>query len=459
MIINKSIMKLCCFLVLAVVSMLCIVPATAASSKVIAIDAGESLSLALKDDGTVMAWGTMMGFLPNSTSWFFQSYTPVAVNITNVSAISAGNFFVLFLKNDGTVWGWGDNQFGEFGDGTNKETSLDPVQVAGLHDIIAISTSGTHCLALRRDGTVWSWGWNVAGQLGIGTTSRGEYTPVQVPGLSNVKKISAGDSYSMAIDGNGTLWAWGSNDKGRLGDGTTIMRLSPVQALIDNVADVKAGVMLAHTVALKSDGTVWAWGWNQEDELGFVPGKDKECHTPVQVKGIDNVAAISSTDSNSIALKKDGTVWIWGNGQQGRLGNGASYSADTPTPLQVPGLKNIIAIAGGYAHVMALSSDGSVYTWGDNSYGQIGNGKTNTYNTSAGYPEGATKPTLIIPGINSTTTPTSNTITTNVPAGNNPSQNVAGTQQSSINYVSIAGILGIILLIGIVLYVFIKNKK
>ncbi len=444
-------LKFCGFLVLLAVLVSCIVPASAVPSKVIAIDAGGTLSLALKDDGTVIAWGTELGFLPDG-SRFFQSYTPVAVNITGVSAISAGNFFVLFLKDDGTVWGWGVNEFGGYGAGTNKEVSLYPVQVKGLHDVIAISTSGAHCLALKRDGTVWAWGCNVAGQLGDGTTEV-RYTPIKVSGLSNVKKISAGHDYSMAIDGNGTLWGWGSNGNGRLGDGTNINRFLPVQTLINDATDVKAGEF-AHTVALKSDGTVWAWGWNQEYELG-VPGiNKKEYYTPVQVKDIGGVVAVCSTDSNSVALKSDGTVWIWGNGQQGRFGNGAPYSADSATPLQVPGIKNIIAIAGGSSHVMALSSDGSVYTWGDNGFGQIGNGKTNSYNTTYTYPEGATKPTLILSGVGGIATPTSN-----VPVGDNRPQNVTGTQPFSINYLNIAGFFCIIFVISLALYVFVKSKK
>lgn len=454
MTISKS-MKICGFLILITVLMLCFVPASAVSSKVIAIDARNYLSLALKNDGTVMAWGTMTSFFPNS-SWFFQSATPAAVNITNISAISSGGANVLFLKNDGTVWAWGDNGYGQHGIGTNEFIPY-PMQVKGLNDIIAISTSGYHCLALRRDGTVWAWGWNMDGQLGIGTTNLGKSTPVQVPGLSNVKKISTGDQCSMAIDENGRLWVWGSNDKGKLGDDTNFTRLSPVQVPIDNVMDVDAGEY-AHVLALKSDGTVWAWGWNQEYELGFVSGRSvndvRECHTPVQVHGVSDVVAVSTTDSNSVALKSDGTVWIWGNGQEGRFGNGALYSDDSATPLQVPGLKNIIAIAAGSCHIMALSNDGSVYAWGDNSRGQIGNGKINSYNTTYTYPEGATKPTLVLSEIDVIATPTSN-----VPIGDNPSQNVTGTQPSSINYLNIAGIFCIIFVIGLALYVFIKSKK
>ncbi|WP_174590630.1 RCC1 domain-containing protein [Methanocella conradii] len=450
---SRLIMKLYGLLVLAVVSVLCVAPVSAASSKVVAIDAAGDMSLALKDDGTVMAWGTMMGFLPNG-SRFFQSYVPVAVNITNVSAISAGNFFVLFLKNDGTVWGWGDNGFGELGDGV---FSLYPVQVAGLHDIIAISTSGAHCLALRRDGTVWAWGLNMDGQLGIGTTSQVVYTPVQVPGLSDIKKVSTGYHSSMAIDKDGRLWAWGANDRGKLGDGTTITRLYPIRVPIDNVIDVAAGEG-AHVLALKKDGTVWAWGWNQEYELGFVCGSGvnsvKECHTPVLVKGVDGVVSVSTTDSNSIALRSSGTVWIWGNGQQGRLGNGVLYSGDTATPQQVPGLENVVAIAGGSAHILALTGDGSVYAWGDNQWGQIGNGE------SLSYTEAVTRPTLVIRGDGTTTTTLPSTpavATSSLPESSQSPQNTSAP--SKINYLGVAGIFGIILVIGLIIYIIVKNKK
>ncbi len=424
-----------------------IIPAGAASSKVVAIDARDgALSLALNDDGSVLAWGTMRSFLPNG-SRFFQSAAPVAVNITGVSAISSGGANALFLKNDGTVWAWGANDYGQLGDGTN-ESRLYPVQVNGLHDIIAISDGESHNLALRRDGTVWAWGRNGDGELGIGKTGWGEFKPVQVQGLSDVKTISTGYRSSMVIDRNGRLWSWGLNEYGKLGDGTNITRLSPAPALIDNVVAVDAGEY-GHALAIKSDGSVWAWGHNSFYQLGFVPNiNDYDKYTPVQIRGLSGVIAVSTSYSCSLALKNDGTVWIWGENQGGHFGSGTLYGPDSDIPVQVPGLKDIIAIVASSNHMMALTDGGDVFSWGDNQWGEAGIG--NIYS----YTEAVTKPTLVLSGEYITATPTDKAI-----PGNNTTPNGEPNRSSGINYLSIAGIAGIVLVTGVIVYVYIKNKK
>jgi len=195
------------------------------------ISAGGFHSLAVKSDGTTIAWGKNEHYqLADSTKTNRSS--PVNVSgISNVIAVSAGSwgYHSVALKADGTVWAWGNNSAGQLGDGTTVQKSS-PVQVSSLTGIVAIATGSDHVVALKSDGTVWAWGQNDYGQLGDGTTTNSN-VPVQVSGLAGIVAIEAGDSHSIALKSDGTVWAWGKNGNGQLGDGTTTNSTFPVQAL------------------------------------------------------------------------------------------------------------------------------------------------------------------------------------------------------------------------------------
>lgn len=332
---------------------------------------------------------------------------------------------VLFTSNAGAVgeiYSWGSNPFGELGDGTTINRLI-PVQVNVLADTTAIDAGSNHSLALKSDGTVWAWGRNIHGQLGDSTTID-RSVPVQVNGLAGITTIVAGSNHSLAVKSDGTVWAWGSNSNGQLGDGTTNDRLVPVQVMLDSspftgVVAVAAG--LNHSLAIKSDGTVWAWGSNDWRKLG--DGTYIDRHNPVHIDGISNVVAIYADDDRSYALKSDGTVWIWGYYlhldttthftplQIIRLSNiiaiaasnhslinlksdntvwaiseldcntchnphGSLYSPPENIPVQVNGLSNVVGVAKSADHSLALKSDGTVWAWGSNNVGQLGDGTT-----------------------------------------------------------------------------------
>jgi alpha-tubulin suppressor-like RCC1 family protein len=303
-------------------------------SGVTAIAAGLAYSLAVKSDGTAWAWGNNSAGVP--------SYTPVQVSgLSGVTAIAAGTHS-LALKSDGTAWAWGAGNAGGV------------VQVSGLSGVTAIA-AGTHSLALKSDGTAWAWGYNGFGQLGDGTTTD-RLTPVQVSGLSGVTAIAAGLAYSLAVKSDGTAWAWGNNWDGELGDGTTMNeRSTPVQ--VSGLSGVTAisgsgGSGGSHSLAVKSDGTAWAWGFNTQGELG--DGTTNERSTPVQVSGLSGVTAIAAGWYHSLAVKSDGTAWAWGENAYGDLGDGTTNNSSTP--VQVSGLSGVTAIAGGGFHSLALSS-------------------------------------------------------------------------------------------------------
>jgi len=274
--------------------------------------------------------GNGYGQLGNGTT--IDRHTPVLVSsLSGVAAIAAGEVHTVVLKQNGTVWAWGWNWSGQLGDGTQTERHT-PVQVSGLSNVTAIAAGSSHTLALKEDGTVWTWGNNSKGQLGDGTTTERD-TPVQVSGLSNVTAISAAWDYTVALKQDGMVWAWGNNGNGQLGDGTTTDRHTPVQVsgLSTNVSAISAGDY--YMAARKLDGTVWAWGDNGSGQLG--DGTTIERHTPVQVSGLSNITAISARGAFTVALKQDGTLWAWGYNAVGQLGNGTQTNSSIPVESNI----------------------------------------------------------------------------------------------------------------------------
>jgi alpha-tubulin suppressor-like RCC1 family protein len=381
---------------------------TASAAKVTPmVVAGANRSLALKDDGTVWAWGrNYYGQLGDGT--YNDSSTPVEVKVkdndgtlvplTGVTALAAGATHSLALKNDGTVFAWGDNELGQLGDGTKGDyaSSHTPVKVAGLSDVKAIAAGYPHSLALKNDGTVFAWGRNRSGELGDGTNAN-KNTPVQVKGkdgagyLTDVTAIVGRGWHSMALKNDGTVFAWGDNEFGQLGDGTNANRNTPVQVKGKDgagyLSDVKAITLgFSHSLALKNDGTALAWGNNEFGQLGDgTSGYYASSPTPVKVLGLTDVKAIAAGYHYYLALKNDGTLLAWGDNNHGELGDGTN--ANKNTPVQVKGkdgagyLTDVKAIAGGYHHSIALKNDGTVWSGGNNDHGQLGDGTHNDSTT------------------------------------------------------------------------------
>ncbi|HPD63907.1 MAG TPA: T9SS type A sorting domain-containing protein [Bacteroidia bacterium] len=300
------------------------VPVSTGLTDVIAVSAGgdqlEAHSMALKNDGTVWAWGSnLYGQLGNASTT--NTNVPVqTLLLSNVKEIAAGGWHSVALKNDGTVWTWGWNMDGQLGDGITTDRII-PGQVPGLTDIVQIAAGTYHTLALKSDGTVWAWGDNVSGQIGNGTTGTDVTSPVKVSGLTNVVKIDAGRFFSIAVKSDGSVWTWGENLYGQLGDSTTTDRNVPGQVV---GITAKLPVIMAagafHCMIVKSDGTVWAWGRNTYGNLG----DNTVTHRllPVQMIDISDVAGMDAGTNFSIIYKNDGTFWACGRNASGQLGDG-----------------------------------------------------------------------------------------------------------------------------------------
>ncbi|MDW7739723.1 MAG: dockerin type I domain-containing protein [Bacillota bacterium] len=293
--------------------------------------------------------------------------SPAGAQLAVTTVVSAGNSHTLAIRGDGSVWSWGYNGFGQLGDGT-REDRHSPEVISGLTNVKAVSAGNGFSLAVKTDGTVWSWGRNNLGQLGNATKTE-RTTPGAVSNLTGVSMVSAGYGHSLALKNDGTVWTWGYNTYGQLGDSTFIDRTIPVRiSCLSNVKAVSAGYN--HSLALKSDGTVLAWGQNNWGQLGDNSTTSRA--RPVQVANLTGIVAVSAGRYHSMALKDDGTVWTWGRNDSGQLGIGTETSRITP--VEVKDLIGVAAIGAGDEHSLAAKTNGTVWTWGSNSYGQLGDG-------------------------------------------------------------------------------------
>lgn len=299
--------------------------------------------------------------------------TPSAVaGLSGVTAVSGGATGAVALRSDGTVWSWGLAPYIGSTDGTTPGFSPVPVQVPDLSGIVGVAGDSLTGFALANDGTVWSWGNNSLGQLGYVTTAPASLTPNKVPGITGVTKVVATSLDTYVVKSDGTVWAWGSINYGALGNGsngTGTQSSGPVQVSgltnATSMAATEAGGA-AHAIAVESDGSVWQWGQGVNDQ--------SVAAIPVQVDGLSGISAVGAGAWSLYAVRKsDGTVWAWGNNGQGQLGDGSTDNSDTP--VQVSGLTGVTAISGGLL-TTALKSDGTVWAWGLSVTGGLGSGGT-----------------------------------------------------------------------------------
>jgi len=323
------------------------------------------------------AWGyNAAGALGDGTTVTRSS--PVQIgSSTDWEYVSSGVAHSQAIKTNGTLWGWGNGGDGRFGQNSTISASS-PVQIGALTNWAQTSSGSLHTNAVKTDNTLWSWGYNAAGQLGIGTVFT-RSSPVQVGALTDWLRVSAGEKFCLAVKTDGTLWSWGDNVFGQLGDITASVvggqnRSSPVQVgALTNWSQVGAGRY--HSLAVKTDGTLWAWGGNDDGELGIgVTSSAERRSSPVQVGALTNWAQPTGGFYFSLATTTDGELYSWGRASLGRLGH--NDVVDRSSPVQVGALTNWSQVSGGNAHTVAIKTDGTLWVWGLNDEGQLGDGTT-----------------------------------------------------------------------------------
>ncbi|MGA2138024.1 MAG: hypothetical protein ABSH14_04100 [Verrucomicrobiia bacterium] len=350
---------------------------------------------------TFWTWRAYLFGQPNSLTW--TDTTTSATNVVNrfyravrklPVAIAAGGAHTLALRPDNSLWSWGRNQHGQLGDGTSTDRQLPArVVIAGTlpcageppSNVVTLAAGTDFSMLADASGMVWTWGRNDMGQLGDGSNDT-RIVASPITGISNVVSVAAGSSHTLALRADGTVWAWGNNQNGTDGYGNGQLGAgylggasstnSPVQSLVPAgtvIAAIAAGD--SFSLALDTTGQIWGWGGNESGELGtnVVSGRDVSTNLPTVVAGISNVVAIAAGSDHTVALTADKTVWTWGDNSSGQLGWGGC--CQTSAPGRVSALSNVVGIAGGLYFTLAVTSNGQVFAWGDNTFGQLG---TNT---------------------------------------------------------------------------------
>jgi len=297
--------------------------------------------------------------------------------LTTWSAVSSKRFLSLAVKTDGTLWSWGRNTNNQLGDGTTRSS---PAQIGALTTWSTVTAGWYFAFAIKTDNSLWAWGKNGYGQLGLGDVTQ-RTSPVQVSGAWST--VAAGYGSTLAIKTDGTLWAWGNSNFGQLGLGNTTSYSLPKQVgALTTWSKVETSYN-SHTIAIKTDGTLWSWGNNTFGQLGL--GNTTNYNSPKQVGALTTWATMAKGPTTcSLAIKTDGTLWSWGQGINGKLGlgNTTNYSS----PKQVGALTAWATVAGGglsdfYGFSLAIKTNGTLWSWGQSAVGQLGLGNTTSYSS------------------------------------------------------------------------------
>lgn len=334
---------------------------------------GHTLAIDAASSGKVLAWGdNSTGQLGNGVT---ESATyPVEVfGLTGAISVAAGEGFSLAMDSYGYVWAWGKNDLGQLGDTTTSPRNT-PVRVSRLNNVVHIAAGKDFALAVKNDGTVWAWGANTKGQLGLAISDSNKFrasaVQVSATGFEKLQKVAAGSDFSLALKDDGSVWAWGANDSGQLGAGNTVASVLPQRVTLPVDAIITELAARNHALALQNNGAIWAWGKNDMGQLGDDTTTQRT--TPVQVVDITEVKGIAVGATWSLALRNDGTVWAWGDNEKGQLLDKTKTQRHFPVKAQ--GLADMVVLAAGPTFALAGKFVGDILAWGANGTGQLGSG-------------------------------------------------------------------------------------
>ena len=331
------------------------------------ISNGETHVMGIKPNGTLWGWGREN---LNGNGGNFTSQPQQIGTATDWKSVHSGLQHSLGIKDSGMLWAWGSNLDGNLGTGSTAMISTVPVQV-GTATWKTVSAGGRHSLGIRTNGTLWGWGWNEYATVGDGTTIN-RTVPVLINNSTNWKMVSCSNFRSMGVKEDGTLWGWGNNSVplGITGEtGGQALILIPTQ--IGSDTDWKTIVVtFGHFLGLKNNNTLWAWGGGDKGQLGN--GSTNASFLPTQVGTDTDWAFIEGDAKSSFAIKTNGTLWAWGENLWGQMGNG--NQTDLLVPTQVGTASDWSMVSTSYNATVALKTDGSLFTWGSSSFGQLGNG-------------------------------------------------------------------------------------
>ncbi len=341
------------------------------------ISAGQNFTLAIKGDGTLWGWGLNgnqlgLGFSGNQN-------LPIQIGVANDWAtVSAGDNHSLAVKTNGTLWAWGSGLFGQLGNGSFNNATWTVTQVGTATDWFKVSSGTQFSLAIKTNGTLWSWGLNNLGQLGNGTIINTNL-PNQVGTATNWSKIDAGNQHSLAIDSSGVLYGWGDNTFGQLGNGTNISSLSPIiLSTLNNWMEISAGY--DHSMILNTNGFLFTAGNNANGQLCYGNNTSSNTFLPGTFGGVQYFyIKISAGNGHSMAVKNDNTLWTSGLNNYGQLGLGIVSNTNILT--QVGTSNTWFLISAGYIHSQALEFTSNLWSAGRGLEGQLAVGSYTNSNT------------------------------------------------------------------------------
>ncbi|MGL2965862.1 T9SS type A sorting domain-containing protein [Flavobacterium sp. XGLA_31] len=337
------------------------------------IATGDVFSMGIKSDGTLWGWGSNIGQLGDGTGTDHWIPTQIGTS-ANWQSISCSGATTLAIKDNGTLWVTGNDNTGQLGLGTSGSYIATLSQQGSANNWAKIAASTYNSYGIKTNGTLWGWGQNDGGQMGNNTCCSDQTTPVQIGTDTDWKQVDASGSRSaFAIKTNGTLWGWGSNIAALLGDSSVSVWSVPTQK--DTATDWDSITLgTDHALAIKTNGTLWGFGGWTYGQTGQDPNNVLFPDVPLQIPG--EWSKVSAGLSFSMGIKTDGTLWAWGKNNVGQLGDGTT--TNRYIPYQISTATNWVSVSCGYQFTIALRADGSLWSWGSNYYGELGNGTDST---------------------------------------------------------------------------------